>query len=65
MKNTEINVITGMFIAFLFTVFIGGTAIIKKNDKITELKETAIGLGCAEYNRTNGNWQWITNRLDK
>lgn len=29
---------------------------------IAELKRDAITLGHAEYNKINGNWQWITNR---
>lgn len=27
-----------------------------------ELRQTAIELGYARYNATNGDWEWITNR---
>lgn len=29
------------------------------------MKREAINLGYAEYNRTNGNWQWITNLAER
>jgi len=37
---------------------------LKRNSVISETsyKNQAIQLGYAEFDRTNGNWQWITNR---
>jgi hypothetical protein len=32
-------------------------------DQLNDMKQQAIVLGYAEYNRTNGGWQWVTNNL--
>jgi hypothetical protein len=33
-----------------------------QSTKINKLKSSLITLGYAEYNRTNGNWQFIENK---
>jgi len=35
----------------------------KRGDEIKSLKQQAITLGYAEYNQTNGIWQWKTNSV--
>ena len=54
------------FIAVILAVaFMGLAVCLPLALKIKDLKQQAIQLNHAEYNKTMGNWQWVTNKIGK
>lgn len=51
-----------LLLAIVLGMFMAKTSIDRINHE--NLKKEAIQLNHAEYNRTNGNWQWITNSVN-
>lgn len=56
-KINDIIIVT-MFVLTIFGI-IGCRTM---GQKTMSLEKQAVILGFAEYNKTNGNWQWITNK---
>jgi len=54
------EILVGMVIGIVVGILAGGFVVAKLQ---RDLKEEAIQLNYAEYNSTNGNWQWITNSI--
>lgn len=44
----------------ILLVIVSIFACISQSNEIKELKGKAVSYGYAEYNRTNGNWGWVT-----
>lgn len=74
MKDNSFALLPGVIIMFacmaisvcLLLLFLQNRKIseLNRNAALTEMsyQTKAITLGYAEFNRTNGSWQWITNR---
>ena len=64
MSNRDIEDCGGLVIIFFILVFILGLFFFAGRVEGSKLKEEAIKLNFAEYNSTNGVWQWKTNSVD-
>lgn len=51
-----------LFFVFGIFVIFGFGGCVSMAKRCGEIQQEAIQLGYAEYNKTNGTWQWVTNK---
>jgi hypothetical protein len=61
--NNDDNVIFVIAGVIIFVLGLSAGVILTQNNYVHPLRREAIALHYAEYNTTNGNWQWIPNNV--
>lgn len=65
MTNSEIKLIIFLGVITFLLLSLLFEQSTRSNLVVSNLKKEAIELNYADYNRTNGVWQWKTNSVEK